>query len=49
MMVIEGSTTTGEEIIVPSKTAPQDLDFYLTPGPAKGSVPRKNNYRQFIK
>jgi hypothetical protein len=37
---IERSTTTGEEIIVPSKTAPQD-GFLPTPGPEKGSAPKK--------
>jgi len=37
---VERSTTTGEEIIVPSKTAPQD-GFLPTPGPEKGSVPKK--------
>jgi len=37
---VERSTTTGEEIIVPSKTAPQD-GFLPTPGPEKGSAPKK--------
>ena len=37
---VERSTTTGEEIIVPSKTTPQD-GFLPTPGPEKGSVPKK--------
>ena len=37
---VERSTTTGEEIIVPSKTIPQD-GFLHTPGPEKGSAPKK--------
>ena len=36
---VERSTTTGEEIIVPSKTAPQD-GFLPTPGPEKGVLPK---------
>ncbi len=34
---VERSTTTGEEIIVPSKTIPQD-GFLPTPGPEKGVI-----------
>ena len=38
---VERSTTTGEEIIVPSKTIPQD-GFLPTPGPEKGSAGVEN-------
>jgi hypothetical protein len=37
---VERSTTTGEEIVTPSKTIPQD-GFLPTPGPEKGSAPKK--------
>jgi len=37
---VERSTTTGEEIIIPSKTVPED-GFLPTPGPEKGSAPKK--------
>jgi hypothetical protein len=37
---VERSTTTGEEIVTPSKTIPQD-GFLPTAGPEKGSAPKK--------
>ena len=36
---VERSTTTGEEIIIPSKTVPED-GFLPTPGPEKGVLPK---------